>query len=591
MFSDIETDARTVSFADRETTVRGRWNNWLTAGLIVVFFLAVSFLACGRPKFETNDDVVLSMLVAGVGFVDKPEHHILYSHYWIGRALCWLYSLTSVLSWYSLYLFAVQVMSMIVIVRTLLKRLEGRAAWLLISVFFIAVCLRPTQLMQFTTTASLLASAGALYFFDELAQTISRPKLCWSMFWSGAIFCCAAAIRFGSAKLIVLLSICFLLCKYLPLRDWQRLRVGLPVLAMILSLCCALEYHNGSYYESSGWGEFYPLNALRFSITEFGRVGHLSPKVVKAFTDINWSPVDKESLCSYCFLDKNTYSLETLGRLDAALPRLRRLTLLSVWKTLWPVLSDPSIVPGVVALFVVGLTVDRSRLSILSRICFSLSMLGVVAFFLLTMKLPLYLFSGIIGFALIMLVWSSSAEALLNQSSKQGIARAGCLMATLIFLLSSASAVEYHRHRTAQIETTRKQLRNSLNKLDRRFLYVIWANCLQYEAVRPFDNLNNYFKGLKLVGFCFLGRTPVTLRRLEEFKIDNLIAEIYRPDVRLISGRWLNEILDRFYRKHYHRCLEFESTDGNEKIGLAVYRAHLLPGHADPEHWDRWPQF
>lgn len=591
MFSHIENDAHNLKFTVGETTVRGRWNNCLLAALTVFFFLGLSFLVCGRPKFETNDDVVLSMLVAGVGFVDKPEHHMLYSHYWIGRALCWLYSLNSDFSWYSIYLFAAQVLSMTIIVRILLKRLEGRSACLLIPVFLIAVCLRPTQLMQFTTTASLLASAGALYFFDELEKTVSLPKMFWYMFCSGAIFCGAAAIRFGSAKLILLLSICFLLCKYFPLQDWRRLRVGLPVLSLILALCCALEYHNGLYYESSSWREFYPLNALRFSITEFGRVGHLSPKVVKAFTDINWSPVDKESLCSYCFLDRNTYSLEALGRLDAALPRLRRLTLSGVWNTLWPVLSDPSIVPGIVGLIFVGLTVDKKKLSIPSRICFYLLMLGVVAFFLLTMKLPLYLLSGIIGFVLIMLVWSSSAVAVLHKSGKPAVTLTICLVATLLFLLSSACAVEYHRQRTAQIDIARKQLRNSLNKLDRRYLYVIWANCLQYEAVRPFDNLNNYFGGLKLLGFCFLGRTPVTLRRLEQFKIDDLMAEIYRPQVRLISGRWLNEILDRFYRSHYKRSLEFESVEGNQKIGLAVYKVHLLPGNALPAHWDRWPQF
>jgi hypothetical protein len=444
--------------------------------------------------------------------------------------------------------------------------------------------------MQFTNTASLVASAGSLCFFDVLERKQSLAKLVVPIVSVLVVFCGAAAIRFGSGKLVGVLSIAFLLSKYLPRKDWWRLKVGLSVFGLAIALCCAVEFENRLYYERSGWSEFYPLNELRFSINECGRASHLSPKVVNAFRQIGWAPAEKDMFSSYCFLDRSIYSLQSLKKLDASLPAVRSLTVRPILSSIWTLLSDPTITLSAVSLLVALVVAERARLSVISRATFFLSLLGIAVFFLVMLKLPIYLLTGIICFSLTMLIWSAPAS-LPDLASSFTRTQIAASVAVLLLVMPCISAVKDFRQRTRRGNHARQSMRSSLNALDRKYLYVIWANALNYEAIRPFDNLSKYFGGLKLVGFCFLGRSPVTERRLQEFHIQDLLAEANNPQVRFISAIYLNDILERFYRRHFHHGLNFESVAGNESAGLAVYKVNVLPGYVEPASWDNWPLF
>ena len=74
------------------------------AAVLVFCFVVFSYLVVGGPIFETNDDIGFAMFCSGVAYVDKPDDHLMFIHYFLGRGLAFLYGLSPTIPWYGLLL-------------------------------------------------------------------------------------------------------------------------------------------------------------------------------------------------------------------------------------------------------------------------------------------------------------------------------------------------------------------------------------------------------------------------------------------------------------------------------------------------------
>ncbi len=67
------------------------------------------------PGFDTNDDAVINMIVAGEGFGLAPDEHMVFTHVWIGLVLKTAYTHFPDVPWYASYLLAVQAAANVVL--------------------------------------------------------------------------------------------------------------------------------------------------------------------------------------------------------------------------------------------------------------------------------------------------------------------------------------------------------------------------------------------------------------------------------------------------------------------------------------------
>ncbi len=564
---------------------------WSLAVLLVFSFLALSFAACGTPKFETNDDVVMSMIASGVGFVDKPNDHLLYSHFLVGRLLNSLYRLNGALPWYAIYLLTSNIISIAVITNLILRKGNRLTSQILIPIFFLSVCLRPTQLLQFTTAASLASAAGAITFLSALEGELCWRQLLKPLSGSVCLFALGAFIRFGSAKLIAVYAATFLVARVLTDRNWLKLKIGFAFFALVVGMASAAEYSNEVYYARGGWSEFYKLNPLRFSLTEFGRTTTLTTGIISSFKAVGWSPADNDMFLKMYVLDRDIYSLDHLRQLDANIPRLKQVDFNQTWSSLMDVLGNITIFPIIATSVLAVLVVSKTKLSYFSKVFYVFALCVSTVLMQITMKLPLYLFSGVIGFTAAAFIWSAASDSLADDFKKlskaQPVFWSVLLMLTLLFW---CQAVVEYREKTASVGERGKEFKTMLQGWNRDYLYVVWACGLPYEVIPPFDNIHDYFGGLKLAGINFLARTPITIERLQGFGIADLAGQITNEQIRLVSLDWLNSSMKNFVLEHYHKSVIFENTLTNDKLNVKVFKAEEINSVVQEKELSQWTE-
>jgi len=514
------------------------------------------------------------MLSAGVGFVDKPDEHLPFSHYLIGKALSWLNSVSPSLPWYSLYLLFAQFSAMTAMLCLILQKTSKRSAAIIVPLFFLAVCLHPTQLMQFTSTGMLLCSAGALYLLEALERKLLGLELYKTLAVSLLFMISGAAIRYASAKAVVGLSAAFLLCWLFTRLDWPRLKIGFAFLALCYILTCAIELDNAAYYAKTGWSDFYRRQEIRFSLTELGRTTAMSPQIVSAFKTVKWSPADNNMLNVFYILDQDTFALDKLERLNASVPARKEIDIGKIAQDLRSLFGQLNMLPTLLSIGIACLLIDKHRFAPFSTLFFltamGLSLIGLEV----GAKLPIYVFAGFIGYAAAVLLWAATSF----DFSWAGRRRCSVLIIGLAALLvAMVFVVRDYRINTAQLERKNAELKAVFSSLDRRLLYVAWAWGFPGAYIRPFDRLSDYFQGLKLIGISYLDRSPGNLSRLTAFGINDLLGEIDKKELRLISSTFLNDRIQDYILQHYGKQTKFQSVCACPDIGLQIYKVGLLP--------------
>src|SRR5436309_2613757 len=70
--------------------------------LVAAGLLALVCPGLLTPRYETNDDVMMTLIASGRTFVDRPDEHLLLSNVLLGLPLSRLYAAAPGVPWYGL---------------------------------------------------------------------------------------------------------------------------------------------------------------------------------------------------------------------------------------------------------------------------------------------------------------------------------------------------------------------------------------------------------------------------------------------------------------------------------------------------------
>lgn len=224
----------------------------LSISLAVLFALCLFFY----PRWETNDDVGMSMVAHGYGLVTVGSPNIIFSNVLWGYLVRAIPAINGVLG-YSVATMGVLVIFGAVVLYTLRKL---GLSWTISIAALLLVIVRPVVFPQFTINSGLL-TVGAI--------------LCWYLYAHqgnlGSLFI-GCALAFGG-YLIRSQEFLLVLLLALPLLPWGKLvrdqtsRIAATCLLVAISGAKLFDYHA---YDGEDWHLFNDLNLARAPYTDFG---------------------------------------------------------------------------------------------------------------------------------------------------------------------------------------------------------------------------------------------------------------------------------------------------------------------------------
>jgi hypothetical protein len=227
----------------------------LVAALTTALYLAF------EPRWETNDDVAMSMVAHGYGLAVESSPHLIFSNALWGHAVRAIPSIGGV-SGYAI----ATIGSLAIIGWAILYCLYRLGIAYVIALLAVAlVLMRPLQFPQFTITAGLFAVAAIIAL-----RTYARVG------GTGILF---AACTFAFAGFLIRqLEFVLVLFVAIPLLPWQMLlrqretQFILPALGIAIAIAFAVDLWS---YSGLEWAAFRELNTIRGQFTDFGAAARL----------------------------------------------------------------------------------------------------------------------------------------------------------------------------------------------------------------------------------------------------------------------------------------------------------------------------
>ncbi len=275
--------------------------------LTAFLFTALFFLALclpGSPRWETNDDVHMSMVAHGYGLAAYGSPHLIYSNVLWGYLVRSLPSIHGVLG-YSLATMTVLFVSGWTLLYFLLRLGTG---FLISGLALIVVMARPALFPQFTINAGLLtiAAVAGLRVFARFGDFKSLLVSCLLAF---------IAYLIRSRECLLIFAIAFPLLPWQALLQRKPMQIAIAVLA--LAMACATFFNSWSY-RGPEWQAFKELNAARTPITDWGAGGALKehPEILARY---GYSKNDIELISERFYVDPNIANPKTLNAMIAEL--------------------------------------------------------------------------------------------------------------------------------------------------------------------------------------------------------------------------------------------------------------------------------
>jgi len=266
--------------------------------LTIGFFVTIFFIVCAYflpIQFEENDDITMLLLASGK-YSGTPDAHLFNINYLLGLLICFCYSITQKIEWYSVFFSAIHIISISVILKYFLVDKSDSIVFkllitfiiLLFEVFFITN-------FQFTTTSTLACMAAVLLLLEY-------NKL-YSFLWGLVLLCIGIMIRKESSLLVIVLSMPIFL---MYIVNKKKSFLVIIYIFFIYISCISINFFA---FKNKTWENFYLYRNEKASIIDSPR-----SQLLDQNTKINSSEL-------FLFLsnlyDPNIYSLEKIKEINA----------------------------------------------------------------------------------------------------------------------------------------------------------------------------------------------------------------------------------------------------------------------------------
>lgn len=258
----------------------------LSAAVIFVLLMCVYF----SPRWETNDDVAMSMLAHGYGISSKGLPNLVFSN------VLWGYLIRAIPTINGTLGYSIATMVVLVVVGTVIVYGLSRFGMGLLAGFsaLILILARPVLFPQFTINAGLLM-VGTIVCWNLYARQNDKRALI-----SGCILAFISYLVRNQEFFLVLIVA-------LPLLPWQSFLLHrapkIAVLALI-SAIAASGIIDHQAYQGRMWQPFNELNPVRAPFTDFSAGKYLKqrPDILNQY---GYSPNDIDLISHWFFVDPN----------------------------------------------------------------------------------------------------------------------------------------------------------------------------------------------------------------------------------------------------------------------------------------------
>ncbi|MEX2142874.1 MAG: hypothetical protein WD894_26695 [Pirellulales bacterium] len=539
------------------------------------------------PGFDTNDDAVMNMIVAGKGYGVVPDEHMVFSNVLIGLGLKTLYTQWPSFPWYGSYLLAVHFIAQTTMLFCAIRPGYTRLRLRLYLVYFATAGLYFINNLQFTSTAFMAGQSGLLLLMlavrDSSAGETSRWRLWRACAFAFVLLLVSSLLRREVFYPVVGLAIPT--CGLVALAGRRPLFNAvacLSVLAAAFAAATACWHYNNAYYDvDDGWRSFYEYNQVRVKFNDEAWVRY-SPETSYLFREVNWSENDFEMLNAWFFDNEERYSLEALRHVLEEYPWQRSRV------------SGEMFAGSIASVFF-----DRESLAIFLVLPLLLYCLEPRAVNYAVVGVALAMSCGLIGYLILFsktppsrvyvptLAFPLAVAACLAHSStflpperfrtwlRMIFSRsAGWRRSLRVPLTKYVAAVvlalmcvgvakgTYHQYRRSRERIkTSNQLYELLATIDASDdkLFVCWAAAFPYEGLRPFDSLQS-MSDLHLLVLGWPQKTPLHRRMKEHFAVGDLAEALYRRnDLYLIAHPYYLGLYEEYVREHFGAELRYET--------------------------------
>jgi hypothetical protein len=584
----------TQGVAHRRDRLRAAWRacerlparSPLRFSLLAILALLAFSVVAFQFSYDTNDDVFMTMIVAGQGISPAPDEHLVFTNVIIGHVLKWLYTACPIVPWYGCYLLLVHYAAQVLVLYCALTVRGGsqpaatsvrsiRWRFGLYLIYFALVELPFINNLQFTTTAFLAAQAGIFLLLLAVQRGAERPWASVGLPLCGAVLLVVVAglVRFESLTMALLVAIPlgFIAARQASRRSLVCCGAAVGVAAMLITLATA--YDRASYENDPRWRGFLSFNQLRVKFNDYKWTSY-TPQTAHLFSAVGWTQNDHEMIAHWFFDDPVLYSEARLRSILEAHPwKAERFTRDYLWQVCKAMLRDRSVLAVMLALPFFLAVIDRRRNAKRTLIGCAVAAVALVAFLTWNCKvLPARVYFPILSFPLAAALLfppgfagagsprdktkdSGESNGLSTSGARQPVAR----LVVVLLIVGIVMGVYHQCRRSVLVHEKRRALQTYFADMrrDDRKLYVSWEATLPFELVSPLDNLTSWSR-LHLLSLAWTQRTPWQEEMKRRFGISNLAqAMCERDDIVLVATPIHRSLFVTFAKEHFQADVEF----------------------------------
>ena len=272
--------------------------------LVVSVAMCASLYLLFTPRWETNDDIGMSMVAHGYGTTAYASANLIFSNVIWGYVIQLLPSVNGVLG-YSLAAILVMIISCSVLLYILH---HAQSAWLFGVVVTFVIFLRPLLFPQFTINAGMMTLAGIVCWMRfRHHQSIQLVVVGCVCVFLGYL------IRNQEAYLLLLVA-----SPLIPwILIWRHYHARLALFVTVAAVVGAFLL-DAQAYSASEWRQFNNLNQIRAQFTDYN-----ADKYIKARPEImakyGYSENDINLVRNWFFVDASLVNPQTLSQMLAEL--------------------------------------------------------------------------------------------------------------------------------------------------------------------------------------------------------------------------------------------------------------------------------
>ena len=561
-----------------------RWavGNPLIASFGIVALLFAMVLSLYTPSYETNDDVLMSMIVSGTGACMVPDEHLVFTNVSIGLFLKQLYNWFPSLPWYAIYLMSVIYLAQVAVLHALLTWRFRRSVAICYFLLFATVGVQLITRLQFTSVAVWSTECGIFLVLNEVVRRTQGHQAVGMLVAGMLLLVLGSFVRFDAYLAAIAIS-----AVPLSIFVWQWDRSSLPACRMwktallIFALCHAAAAgshaaHLTYYRQDPAWTEFLAFNPYRVMFNDYFLTGY-SEETRSVFDGVHWSENDHAMIRKYFFDDPNVFGRSALQPIVEGFPwrrsafSLRRMT---IW---WlEILKNPLLLPIWLLIPFLVFQARKPRFLVIHLLILTVS-IDLIITGLMQLKnpparvyYPLFAFQG-----LYMLFLMRCGESTISNQSESSNNRSHLLAgATSVFLTrwggwaSMAFAVlavlmeQSLTFRESSIAVAgNHRLHSDRARIDPQpdELFICWGDRFPYESILPLESPESY-RNVHLYCLGWLQQSPINEAVKRRFGIPDLaLAMVDHPRVFLLGNSECHrvkldselEVFQKFAFEHY----------------------------------------